>query len=148
MTKFGLELKKIMKFENLRTFFRPLRSISGPLEALDPLGPRKWVKVLKVFFQKQLRKWKSDGNWVQESSGKVSYPIAKSWNFQISNFKFAAGFISWCADLQKLMNIKDFFEEMDGGGWPESENVFLFAFWMILTMLLRKEKLQISKDSA
>jgi hypothetical protein len=26
------------------------------------------------------------------------------------------------------MNIKDFFEEMDGGGWPESENVFLFEF--------------------
>ena len=84
MTKFGLELKKIMKFENLRTFFRPLRSISGPLEALDPLGPRKWVKVLKVFFQKQLRKWKSDQNWLQESSREVSYPIQKVEIFSAS----------------------------------------------------------------
>ena len=48
---------------------------------------------------------------------------------KFSSFKFQ---ISRCyhqlMSLQKLMNIKDFFEEMDGGGWPESENVFLFEF--------------------
>ena len=52
--------------------------------------------------------------------------------FQVRNLKFPAIFfqrIFKSADLQKLMNIKDFFEEMDGGGFPDCEYVFLFEYY-------------------
>jgi hypothetical protein len=86
--RLAIQFKKLTFSRLLGPVLPQSATFFGLLEVLDSSSQLKRVGVLKVFFQKQLRKRKSDGNWVQESSGKVSDPIQKNeiFKFQISNF--------------------------------------------------------------